>query len=118
MLDANSRTLKGLDRVYDSLSKGGKGISREEFGNLPAGAAQRFAIEAKQVNLGAQAQLATLGGKRREIGAKEQLGALQEQQAIQNRILKDQQAQAQLDLETFNRQGITLEFLSEGGKNT
>lgn len=115
LVDANLATLKGLDKVSQSISSG-KPLGRKDFGDLPPGSAQRFGAEAIQVSLGAQAQLALLGGKGREINVKERLGVLQEIQAIQNRTLATERAQAQIELEAFNRQGITLDFLSEGAK--
>jgi hypothetical protein len=109
------KTVKDLTRVSESIGNKDKSITSDEFKKLsPAAAAQ--AMQAKQIALGVDAQRAALAGKGREIDVREKLGILQEEQTVQNRILKDQQIQAQLDLDAFNRQGITLEFLTEGSK--
>jgi hypothetical protein len=115
ILDYNQKAVKDLDLVYKSLEKGAKGISKDDFSQMSA-SAQKAYVQARQVQLGAESQQAALAGKGREINVREKLGILQEQQTVQNRILKDQQIQAQLDLDSFNRQGIALDYLSEGAK--
>jgi lambda family phage tail tape measure protein len=111
--ETNKKAQEDLGKVLKSVQMG-KDVGPEAKNLSPA--ALRYAMEARQINQGISAQNAALGGKATEIALKKQLGVLQEQQAVKGRTLAADRAQAQFELESFNRQGITLEFLSEGGK--
>ena len=110
---ANKKAQEDLGKVLQSVQTG-KNVGPEVKNLSPA--ALRYSMELKQINQGISAQNAALGGKATEIELKKQLGVLQEQQGVKTRLLAADRAQAQFELESFNRQGIALEFLSEGGK--
>jgi len=110
---ANKKAQEDLSKVLESVQKG-KDVGPEDKNLSPA--ALRYAMESRQINQGINAQNAALNGKASEISLKKQLGVLQEQQAVRGRILAAERTQAQFELESFNREGISLDFLSEGGK--
>jgi len=109
---ANKKAQEDLGKVLDAVQTGKVG---PEVKNLSP-SAMKYAMESKQINQGIAAQNAALNAKDLEISLKKQLATLQEQQGVRGRLLAAERAQAQFELESFNRQGITLEFLSEGGK--